>query len=205
MTNDKSEAVSNIDIAVYALAILGGVESNVHTEHIAAKCFELARVRFSWVLPIYRGKWPDKEIVRSALEDGKKETNGALVQGKHARDTSKDGWRVTPKGVEWITKNKGRIARALKQKEPSLPKREAERFIKKIKRDQFFKYFQERHSLGDTPQYMFTDMLVCAPDAARNIIKQKFEHVYANAELVGDTEILDFLKACKEKFRDLIS
>jgi len=177
MTNDKSEAVSNIDIAVYALAILGGVESNVHTEHIAAKCFELARVRFSWV----------------------------LVQGKHARDTSKDGWRVTPKGVEWITKNKGRIARALKQKEPSLPKREAERFIKKIKRDQFFKYFQERHSLGDTPQYMFTDMLVCAPDAARNIIKQKFEHVYANAELVGDTEILDFLKACKEKFRDLIS
>ena len=52
---------------------------------------------------------------------------------------------------------------------------------------------------------MFTDMLVCAPDASKNIIKQKFEQLYTNAELVNDLEILEFLRACKKIFSDLVT
>ncbi len=204
MLNDKSDALSNVDIAVYALAILGGAERIIHTEQIAAKCFELANVRFSWVLPAYRGKWPDKEIVRTALEDGKKEINGALVQGKHARDTSKDGWRITPRGVEWITKNKGRIAKALKQKTPSLPKREAERFARKLRTDISFKHFKETGSLDGVSSYMFTDMLGCAPDASNDIIGEKFSRLFATAKLVNDVELIKFLEACEGTFSDLI-
>ena len=204
MPNDKSDALSNVDVAVYALAILGGAEKTINTEQIAAKCFELAAARFSWVLPAYRCKWPDKEIVRTALEDGKKEANGALVQGKHARDTSKDGWRITPKGVEWIKKNKTRIAKALKQKVPTLPKREAERFTKRLRADTAFKHFKETGSLYGVSSYMFTDMLGCAPDASNDIIGEKFSRLFATVKLVNDVDLIRFLEACERTFSDLI-
>jgi hypothetical protein len=51
---------------------------------------------------------------------------------------------------------------------------------------------------------MFTDMLVCSPDASKDIIRQKFEQLFSNAQLINDTEIVNFLKACREKFNDLI-
>jgi hypothetical protein len=197
-----------MDVALFTLYKLGGVSKKVHTEEIAWEAYRLAKERFSWRLEKFRRKgFPDKTPVRFALEQAKKRENGSLVTGKSGGDfgAELEGWRFTPQGAIWIKKNENRILEGLKQKAPDLPKREAERFIKKIKGDPFYKYFQEKHSLSDAPQYMFTDMLVCTPDAARDIIKQKFEQVYSNAELVGGTEILDFLEACKEKFGFLIS
>jgi hypothetical protein len=197
-----------MDVVLFALYKLGGVSKKVHTEDIAWEAYKLAKEKFCWQLPEYRKReFPDKTIVYYALADAKKKKYGKLVVGKGGHDSGGEleGWRLTSEGVAWIKEREKRILEGLKEETPDLPKREAERFIKKIKGDQFFKYFQERHCLDDAPQYMFTDMLVCAPDAARNIIKQKFEQVCANAELVGDVEISDFLKACTEKFGDLIS
>ena len=200
--------LSNMDVALFALYKLGGMSKKVHTEEIAWEAYQLAKERFSWRLEKFRHKgFPDKTPVRFALEQAKKRKNGSLVTGRSGGDAGGEleGWCFTSQGVVWIKENEKRILEGLKQKTPDLPKREAERFIKKIKGDEFFKYFRERHSLGNAPQYMFTDMLVCAPDASKEIIKQKVEQVYSNAELVGDTEILDFLEACKEKFSFLIS
>lgn len=70
----KTNEISNVDVAVYILATLGGAEKTVYSEHIAAKCYEVAPGRFSWRLPDYREKgWPDKYIVKTALEDAKKD------------------------------------------------------------------------------------------------------------------------------------
>ncbi|MEO0010166.1 MAG: hypothetical protein ABIK51_06585, partial [candidate division WOR-3 bacterium] len=74
----KTDSLSDIDIAVYALYILGGWHSRIHTEDIALKCFELAKSKFSWVkYPQY----PDPTPARYALEAAKKQENGALVTG----------------------------------------------------------------------------------------------------------------------------
>src|SRR5687767_12516037 len=98
----RNEDITNVDIVVYALAILRGAERTVHSEDIAAKCYELAPSRFSWRLAAYRDKgWPDKYIVKTALEDAKKE-HSALVEGAYTLDTAKDGWRLTPKGASWF-------------------------------------------------------------------------------------------------------
>ena len=140
------------------------------------------------------------------MEQAKKKENGKLVVGRGGHDLGGEleGWRLTPQGVIWIKENEQRILKGLNRKAPDAPKRQAERFIKKIKADPFFKYFQEKKNLDDTSQYMFTDMLVCSPDASKDIIRQKFDQLYSNAKLINDTEILNFLKACREKFNDLI-
>jgi hypothetical protein len=200
--------LSNMDIALFALYKKGGVSQKVHTEEIAWEAYQLAKERFSWRLLKFRQMgFPDKTPVRFALEQAKKKENGKLVSGRSGGDAGGEleGWCFTSQGAIWIKENETRISENLKQKAPNVPKREAERFIKKIKIDAFFKYFQEKGNLDEASQYMFTDMLVCAPDASKKIIRQKFEQLYSNAELVNDLEILDFLGACKGKFSDLVT
>ncbi len=199
--------LSNIDIALFALYRLGGVSGKVHTERIAWEAFQLSKEKFSWRLPEFRDKgFPDKTTVRHALEQAKKAAKGALISGRGGGDASGEleGWQFTPAGIEWIKGNETRITEGLKQKGPNAPKRDAERFIRKLKSDTFFKYFQEKGTLIDTPQYMFTDMLVCAPDASKDIVRQKFEQLVKSAELVNDKEIIQFLSACKEKYKHIL-
>jgi hypothetical protein len=205
MKEDQPHPISNVDIVVYTLATLAGAEKTIHSEDIAAKCFELSPSRFSWRLPQYRGRWPDKYIVKTALEDAKKKLYGALVQGTYALDLSKDGWRITPEGVEWLAKNKVRVARALKQKPLILPKRDAERFTKKLRADVCFKHFQQKGSLEGLSSYMFTDMLACSPDASKDIIKRKFDRLLATAKLVNDKEVIAFLDACTSAFSSILT
>lgn len=176
--------LSNKDIVLFALYKLGGISKKVHVEEITWESYQLAKERFSWRLPQFRKQgFPDKTLINFTLADVKKKKNGRLVAGRAGGNVSgeSEGWRFTREGVIWIKENEKRILAGLKQDEkaPDMPRRDASR-------------------------YMFTDMLVCAPDASKDIIKQKFEHLYSNAELINDTEILTFLKACKEKFSDLI-
>lgn len=204
MKKNKQEPASNVEVVVYALATLAGAEKTIHSEDIAAKCYELSPNRFSWRLPEYRGKWPDKYIVKTALEDAKKKSYGALVEGTYALDLSKDGWRMTPHGVEWIKKNKDRVAKALKQKVPIIPKRDAERFTRKLRADVCFKHFQQKGSLEGFSSYKFTDMLGCSPDASKDIIKRKFDRLLATSKLVNDMEVIKFLDACSHDFSSIL-
>jgi hypothetical protein len=201
--------LSNMDIALFALYKLGGTSKKVHTENVAWEAYKLAKERFSWRLPEFREKgFPDKTPVRFALEQAKKKENGKLVTGRAGGDINRpelEGWRFTPQGAEWIKKNEDRISKALKQKAPALPKLEAERFIKQLKSDPSFTSFIRNGNLDEVSSYMFTDMLACAPDAPKEIIKQKFERLLTTANLVNDKEITTFLKACEIKFSQFVS
>lgn len=200
--------LSNIDIALFALYKLGGISKKIHTESIAWEAFQLARERFSWRLPEFREKgFPDKTLVYFALGDAKKKKYGKLVTGRAGGDINRpelEGWRFTPQGAEWIKKNESRISQALKQKAPDLPKLVAERFVKQLKTDPSFTSFIKNGNLDDVSSFMFTDMLACAPDAPKEIIKQKFERLLTTANLINDKEIIKFLKACEVKFAQLI-
>ena len=110
----KANDITKVDVVVYALASLGGVHSTVHTEDIAAKCYKLAPSRFSWSLEKYRScGWPDKYIVKTALEDAKKDKYGSLVEGAYALELAKDGWWLTPEGAVWMKRSQKRIERSL--------------------------------------------------------------------------------------------
>jgi hypothetical protein len=200
--------LSNMDITLFALYKIGGISKKVHTEEVAWEAYQLAKERFSWRLRKFREMgFPDKTPVRFALEQAKKKENGKLVSGRAGGDIGGEleGWRLTSQGVVWFKENEARILKGLKHKAPDAPKHEAERFMKKIKSDPLFKHFQEKKNLDEASQYMFTDMLVCSPDASKDIIGQKFGQLFSNAELINDAEIINFLKACREKFNALIT
>ena len=74
---EEPDKLSDIDIALYALYLLGGWQKRVHTEDIALRCYKLVPSKFSWVkYPQY----PDPAPTRFALGDAKKKKYGMLVK-----------------------------------------------------------------------------------------------------------------------------
>ncbi len=199
----KVNEVSNVDVVVYVLAILGGAEKTVYSEHIAAKCYELARARFSWKLPDYREKgWPDKYIVKTALEDAKKDEYGAFVDGAYALDVAKDGWRLTTKGVAWFKENGAKVEKqlGLRTQHSSVSKRDEQRFLKQMHGQPLYQCYREAGGLDGTSRFAFTDMLNCSPDASQDAVTSKFKRLRATAELVGNPDVIRFLDACNAAF-----
>jgi len=198
-----NEDVKSMHIAVYALSLLGGTHTKVHTEEIATKCMEVAANRFRWELYDY----PDKELVRKALVHASEEKNGSLVTGRSGmeqRGKSRDGWQLTPAGAEWLRRNESLLKTGLATTTTAVPKREAQRFLSKIKSEPIFQMFLAKRDLSDVSRYAFTDLLNCSPDAPLETIRIKFNRISSMAELVNDREVLQFLASCKTQFANLL-
>lgn len=205
---DKDEVnntLKNMHIAVYALSLLGGTYKKVHTEDIAIRCKEIAPNRFRWQLHDY----PDKELVRKALVHASESKNGSLVAGRSGmeqRGKSRDGWQITPAGAEWLRNNESLFENSLRRSSgATIPKREAQRFLKTIRSEPAFQLYLSKRNLADVSRYMFTDLLNCSPDAPQETVKAKFDRLHSIAELVNDRQVLEFLAACKTQFDSLLS
>ena len=197
----NTRALTNLDIAVYVLATLGGAKRTVYSEDIAARSYELAPSKFSWRQQIYREKgWPDKYVVKTALEDAKKPEYGGLVEGAYANDLSKDGWRLTPEGAKWFRHNRQRIESAISVKQPAIPRKDADRFKRWLGEEPLFKEFLKTRKVDAKSAYAFTDMLNCSPDASPEVVAVKFGRMRATAELVEDPDISEFVAACAASF-----
>lgn len=203
MTADN-KSITNVEVVVLALGRLGGATKKVFSEEIAVEAHHLAPERFSWRLEKYRDRgWPDKYVVRYALEDAMKKEYGHMVDGSYSTDLSKDGWQLTLGGVQWIAENAERVASKLLLDSPKIPKQDAARFVKRVKRDPLFKLHLTDGFDPATP-YQFTDMLNCSPDAPRELIRSKFDRLRAISQLAGDPQVVEFLEDCAVKFTGLL-
>lgn len=200
----QKDDVKSMHIAVYALSLLGGSHQKIHTEEIAEKCLQLAPDRFKWQLY----KYPDKELVRKALFHASENKNGSLVVGRSGidqRNKSSDGWQLTPDGGAWLKTHEELLQSSLNTKSGDvIPKRDAERLLKRLHAQPALRYFTENGDLSAVTQYMFTDLLYCSPDAPSDIIRKKFDRLLTTAELLGDQGILEFLSACRDRFAFLL-
>jgi len=199
--------LKSMHVAVYALSLLGGAHKKVHTEDIAMKCMQIAPDRFRWE----RYDYPDKERVRKALVHASEEKNRSLVTGRSGmeqRSKSRDGWQITPSGAEWLRAHESVFENAFTHSSgaaaPTIPRREAQRFLKTIRLDPAFQIYQSKRSLAEVSRYMFTDLLNCSPDSPPETIKVKFDRLRSTAELVNDKQVLGFLAACHEQFGVLL-
>jgi hypothetical protein len=82
-----------------AVGCLGGMRKKVYTEEIIVKALEWNPKEFSWSLEKYR-KFPDKEAARGPLFNARDDFK--LVTGAYSRDLTKDGWRLTKKGFQFL-------------------------------------------------------------------------------------------------------
>jgi hypothetical protein len=91
----KLSELSNAQLAVIAVARLGGETWAVDTEDIAVELGKFAQKRFCW------RKYPeylDLHVVRVALADAKRVDPPLLTGG------IKDGWMLSLDGFQWVTK-----------------------------------------------------------------------------------------------------
>lgn len=205
-----SSEISNNDIVIYAIFKLGGAEKKVHTEDIAMECFNLSPERFSWTLPKYFKKYPDKETARITLKNLKSVKNKGLklVEGRAGATTAgkeTDGWRLTPDGVKWILNNQGRIEEALKIDNKAIKRPDIRNIIKKFESEICYQKYLQDGSLKNVSKYEFTDMLLCRPDASPETISKSFQKLKAQAEFIQDKTILSFIRESEQVFSELMT
>lgn len=100
-TRQANKALSNIEILMSAIYLLGGETHFVDTEDVAVKANEIAPGRFTWV------KYPDQiniHNVMTHLWDAKSDRKGSLILG-----SEKEGWMLTSSGLQLAQRRIGAL------------------------------------------------------------------------------------------------
>lgn len=195
----RNAKLTNIDIAIYALCLLGGTERKIDTEDVTLKCFQLAPERFSWRK---RPDLPGGIPTLYALQDARRERNGSLVRGG-----VKGGWMLTPAGIDRVRSllpvledlASGEMRGTLK------PREGVQRFFHQLGTHTAYETFLRSGSCDKVKPYEFTDFLNCTVDSGPEILRDRLEAVRALAYDARREDILRFLQACEQRFGDMLA
>ena len=202
-TAASAGGLNNLELAIFALYKLGGVKRKVHLEEIAHKCHELAPKRFGWELPQFR-QFPDRIAVYYALDEACKKRRGELVDRVGTRGKGGKRFHITLAGVKWIKENTERIDLLLGKKALVEPKREVRDFLRRVKGDPAFRRFRAEGESIALSTYDLIDFLGIPSETSPTAIRRKFDETKAQAELVEDDEIRDFLLVCESKLPQIL-
>lgn len=201
----SSNDLTNVEIVVYVLAELGGGENPVHLERIAERAYAYAPGAFRWDLDDFKSLI-DKDKVRVSLTDAQKEKYGALVRAVGARRAGvvkpTDAWQLTPSGMSWCLDHADRIASLLGGNQPALKKGRASELRKRIEQSPLYEEFQKHGRVSENP-FALADLLECSPDARNDVFQRKLESLMNQVQLLQDSHLLDFLRACSEAHEDM--
>ncbi len=198
----------NRELVVYALWLLGGESEKVHTEDIAIKCHALFSGSFSWVK---HPQFPDKDIVRVALTDARKEKYFALVEGrtgqKHGlyaktkRRPTPDGWTLTYAGIEWIKKNLPALQELADSGQSKEHRQKVLRQLGRVKQHRLFEEFLDNSdffpSIGD-----LAELFRCRVDADPAVWEERFESVLRKAHAADQEKVMKFIEKCNQAYLD---
>lgn len=201
----KKEEISNIDIIIYALYILGGDAQKIHSEDIALECFKLSPSRFSW---IKHTKYPSLESVRRPLISARSQEGGILVSGRHGKTKENqvaDGWILTPNGINWIKNNFTKIELFLGNKQTIKKRTEVGKKIYELKNSTAFKKYFKNGDCKSILPYEFTNFLNANLDSPSSILRDRLDMVRATAATAKEEKILDFINNAEKYFTKLIN
>ncbi|MFC2085775.1 hypothetical protein ACFLRO_01040 [Bacteroidota bacterium] len=204
---DMPKNIANRELVVYVLGLLGGEFKRIHTEDIAIKCHELFPDSFSWSR---HPELPDKDIVRVALTDARKEKYGAIVEGrtgqnlgqtaKTQRGKTADGWILTAAGVEWLRESdlSSRLSSGF---ELADHRQRVRKQLRRVFQHKLWMDFENdrdgfRPSIGD-----LADLFRCRVDAASETWDGRFEDLERKAHAVDRPELFQFVERCKEAYQ----
>jgi hypothetical protein len=125
MSSRTSKTLTNHEVVLLAVYLLGGETSPIDTEDIAVKANELAPGAFTW------RKYANQinmEIVRVVLSNLKRCEDGNLLIGK-----GKDGWMLTERGLQFAKAFSGNSSRAGGSKTPLSQKEKNWRRSEKVR------------------------------------------------------------------------
>lgn len=200
MRIERKDILSDKDIAVYALYLLGGWQKRVHTEDVALKCYELAPSKFSWVK---YPQFPDPTPTRFALEAAKKPQYGALVKGESERKRTLrniGGWMLTADGIKWVSANMKRIEEYFGKHRPIGERLPADRKLKALTESSGFRKFRVHGEQADISHAEFAESLLCTVNTQVQVLKDRLEQLHSIAEELNRDDIKGYVDFCRKKF-----
>lgn len=204
----SSNDYPNRELVVYVLGLLGGSGRPVHTEDIARKAHELFPDAFSWTK--YPGL-PDKDIVRVALTDARKEKHGALVDGRSGQATGQpsksrrkkapDGWLLTETGIDWVNRESGSLVDQSDARTLSDHRQASLRRLRRVLNHRVFMAYEQdprsfEPSLGD-----LASLLRCRVDAPEQVWESRFGDVERDAAASDRKQLTEFISLCRNAYR----
>lgn len=193
-------SVPNRELVVYALAMAGGAARRIHTEDVALKAHELFPGSFSWTM---HPEIPDKDIVRVALTDSRKEDFGALVDGRSGvrrgqtartrREPVTDGWILTEPGLRFIKERDADMAQLARSKDQKDHRQVPRRDVKRLKEHPLFAEFSAESSSFEPSIGQLADILRCRVDAGPNVWRKRFDKLNRMSITVEDDEFSEFV------------
>lgn len=199
----SSEELTNVDVVLYSLYLLGGTRKKIFTEDIAKKSFELAHLRFSWRrYPQY----PDIEPARKSLMEARNQRT--LITGRAGEVKGlkpSDGWIFSPEGISWLEKNKTRIAKALGQKQRPINRTELSKKLFELESSIAYKKFLKENTCLNIKPYEFTDFLNVSLDTPSSIICDRIDRIRVLAATEKKHKLLNFVDQCEKQFARLLN
>ena len=197
----------NRELAVYGLYIAGGSAERIHTEDVALKCWELFPDAFSWTkYPQY----PDKDIVRVALTDARKQQYGSLVTGRVEGKASggghnePEGWLLTENGLAWIKENADQFGDSSKKRELKTHRQVLLRRVKELTSSELYKQFEAAGPSFSPNIGELAAFLRCRVDANSAVWERRLADIRRLGIEAGDGNIGRFAAACSDVYqRDL--
>lgn len=197
----------NRELVVYVLSLLGGESRRVHTEDIAARCHELFPASFSWTKYTH---FPDKDIVRVALIDARKEQWGALVEGRagegrgHAaktkRDPLPDGWMLTESGIRWLRDSASRLLSLRVKPEAKSHRQRILKELARLRSHPLFDRFLADQGAFAASIGEIADFLRCRIDAPADVWTSRFDALHGKASVADQTDVVEFLRECQNNY-----
>ena len=200
MKTGQTDTLSDKDIAVYALYVLGGWQTRVHTEDVALKCYELAPSKFSWVK---YPQFPDPTPARFALEAAKKAENGALVKGESERKkttTNIGGWMLTADGTKWANANITRIQQSLGRQQPMGERLASDRKLKALTESVSFRKFRAHGEQADISHAEFAESLLCTVNTTAHVLNDRLDQLRSIAAELSRDDVRRYVDFCLGKF-----
>lgn len=197
------------ELLIYSLMDLRGIDELVHVEHIAVRAQKILPGAFSWDLEEYSERI-DKDRVRrilTQLEKGTVQRPQMVRSSKTARsgpNKKKDYWRLTPDGLEWLIENKERLEISLQidKRVNLIDLVETFRLAKRLESSQLYSDFKQGNL--NSSRYHLADLLECAPDARKEVIRDRFEKLFMQVRLLNDEQYSRFLLSCGRVHHQLL-
>jgi hypothetical protein len=176
--------VDNPDLVPFSLYELGGVGEFIDVEHVFVKCWELAPERFGWRL--YRH--PNYKTLSKALRD---------FEGKYPTHLLKTpdglGRQLSAEGLEWLRERMPELEATLGAPGSNPPtRRPVQRLLNDLAESALVHEFLD----GTSPvlqKHQVADLLLCSPDSAPSVFRERLESYRAAALEGGRPDLLEFL------------
>ena len=177
----------------------------MHTEDVALKCHELFPDAFSWTR---HPRLPDKDIVRVALTDARKEQYGALVTGRAGQTRGKsaktipDGWMITEAGVVFVKRHGSRLAEFARSPEKKDHRQAVLKQLRRIKEHPLFREYRSDPDGFHAPIGRLAELMRCRVDAESQVWRKRFESARLVIAAGEDEQLPDFLQKLERSYQD---